>query len=75
MVGIIKSRVTPCEILHNLSGFFYLMASLAENLEREVPTPLFPPKAIAATNGSLALATSAPYLIVDSATLYVKPKI
>ena len=64
-----------CKKCFILSCFFHLMASLAENLEREAPTPIFPPKAMAAANGSLAFATSAPYLTVDSVTLDANPKI
>ena len=48
---------------------------LAVNLERQTPTPAFPPKAMAAANGSLALAISDPYLIIDSAALVDKPDI
>ena len=40
---------------------------LAENLERERPTPAFPATVTAASNGSIAEATSAPNLNTDSA--------
>ena len=46
---------------------------LAENFEREAPTPILPPKAIAAATGSHALATSAPYFMADSVALNASP--
>ena len=46
---------------------------LAENFEREAPTPIFPPKAMAAATGSHAVATSAPYFMADSVALHVSP--
>ena len=39
---------------------------LAENLESDKPTPIFPPIAIAAAKGSQAVAISSPYFITDS---------
>ena len=46
---------------------------LAENFDREAPTPSFPPIAMAADNGSHADATSVPYLRTDSVSLDVSP--
>ena len=48
---------------------------LAVNLERQTPTPAFPPIAMAAANGSLALAISDPYLIADYAVFIAIPEI
>ena len=39
---------------------------LAVNFESKTPTPVFPPIAMAAANGSDAVAISVPYLITDS---------
>ena len=46
---------------------------LTVNFERQTPTPAFPPKAMAAANGSLDLAISDPYLMADSAALVAIP--
>ena len=46
---------------------------LAENLESETPTPVLPPTAIAAANGSLAEETSKPYLRAFSETFAAIP--
>ena len=46
---------------------------LAENFDREAPTPSFPPTAMVADNGSHAVAISVPYFMADSATLDVSP--
>ena len=42
---------------------------LAEKRDSDTPTPVLPPTAIAAWRGSEEFATSAPYLIADSASL------
>lgn len=46
---------------------------LAENLERETPTPFLPPTSMAAATGSHAVATSAPYLITVSTVFKAIP--
>ena len=61
--GVIELTITPMRPAH----------WLAENFDREAPTPSFPPTAMAADNGSHAVAISAPYFMADSATLDVSP--
>ena len=61
--GVIELTITPMSPAH----------WLAENFEREAPTPIFPPKAMAAATGSHAVATSAPYFMADSVALQVSP--
>ena len=61
--GVIELTITPMRPAH----------WLAENFDREAPTPSFPPIAIAADNGSHAVATSAPYFRTDSVNLDVSP--
>ena len=61
--GVIEDTITPTRPAH----------WLAENLDNDKPTPTFPPKEIAASNGSQAVATSEPYLIMDSEAFFAIP--
>ena len=61
--GFIEQTITPMSPAH----------WLAENFDKDAPTPTFPPKAMAAANGSHAVATSAPYFMADSMTLHDSP--
>ena len=45
----------------------------AENLDIARPTPTLPPRAIAAANGSHAVAISWPYFKTDSETAFATP--
>jgi hypothetical protein len=56
--GVIDVTITPTRPAH----------WLAEKRDNETPTPVLPPTAMAAPNGSLEVAISTPYFIADSAT-------
>ena len=63
--GVTEETMTPKSPAH----------WLAVNLESDTPTLTFPPKAMAAANGSQDLATSIPYFMNDSDALVATPQI